>query len=274
VRWHRQLIARKWTYATPRASRRVVLAEIRRVVVRMAEENPRWGYTRIQGALKNLGHRVGRSTIARILKTPGLPPVPERPTSWQTFLRTHWGAIAGADFFTTEVWTWRGLVTSDTVFVIDLASRRGQILGATPHPNEVFMRQVGRTLTTPEDGLLQDHRVLLYDRDGKWSGDFGRLLEDAGTRVVQTPYQGPNANAYAERFVRSIKKECLDRIIPLGERHVRRAITEFVKHYHHERNHQGLQNELIAGTSMAGAVGRVRRRPRLGGLLNYYERAA
>ena len=105
LRWHRQLIARKWTYALRRSSRRGVLTEIRRLVVRMAGENPTWGYTRIRGALKNVGHRVGRSTIARILKAHGISPVPERPTSWQTFLRAHWGAIAGADFFTTEAWT-------------------------------------------------------------------------------------------------------------------------------------------------------------------------
>jgi hypothetical protein len=111
LRWHRQLIARKWTYARAAVDRRQVLSENRRLVVRMVEENPTWGYTRIQGALKNLGHRVGRSTIARILKAHGLSPVPNRPTSWQTFLQAHWGAIAGADFFTTEVWTWRGLVT-------------------------------------------------------------------------------------------------------------------------------------------------------------------
>jgi putative transposase len=123
LRWHRQLIARKWTYAR-RPGRRGVLSAIRQLVVRMAAENPTWGYTRIQGALKNVGHRVGRSTIRRILKAAGLPPVPARPTSWQTFLRAHWGAVAGADFFTTEVWTWRGLVTFYTVFVIDLASRR------------------------------------------------------------------------------------------------------------------------------------------------------
>jgi hypothetical protein len=107
-----QLIARKWTYAPKRPGGRPgVLAEIRRLAVRMAEENPTWGYTRIVGALKNVGHRVSRSTIARMLKAHGIPPVPERPTSWQTFLKAHWGAIAGADFFTTEVWTWRGLVT-------------------------------------------------------------------------------------------------------------------------------------------------------------------
>ena len=137
----------------------------------VAEENPTWGYTRIQGALNNVGHRVGRSTIARILKAHGVSPVPARPTSWQTFLRAHWGAIAGADFFTTEVWTWRGLVTFYTVFVIDLASQRVEIVGSTPYPNEFFMRQVSRTLTAT-DGLLRDHRVLICDRDRKWAGRY------------------------------------------------------------------------------------------------------
>src|SRR5262249_56824674 len=112
----------------------------------MAGDNPTWGYTRIQGALKNLGHPVGRSTVARILKAHGLLPAPNRPTSWQTFLQAHWGAIGGADFFTAEVWTWRGLVTFYTVFVIDLATRRVQVLCVTSHPNETFMRPV---LPTP-----------------------------------------------------------------------------------------------------------------------------
>jgi putative transposase len=143
---------RKWTYSHNRYNRHGVLAEIRRLVVRMADENPTWGYTRIQGALKNVGHRVGRSTIARILKAHGLAPVPARPTSWQTFLRAHWGAVVGADFFTTEVWTWRGLATYYTVFVIGHASRRVQIVGSTPHPDGLFMRQVSRTLTAT-DGL-------------------------------------------------------------------------------------------------------------------------
>ncbi len=274
LRWHRQLIARKWTYAKGRCGRPGVLAEIRRLVVRMAEENPTWGYTRIRGALKNLRHRVGRSTIARILRAQGLPPVPERPTSWQTFLRAHWGAIAGADFFTTEVWTWRGLVTYYTVFVIDVASRRVHIVGSTPHPDEVFMRQVGRTLTAADEGVLVGHRVLICDRDAKWSAPVRERLGEAGIRVVQTPFQAPNANAYAERFVRSIKHECLNRVIPFGARHLRRTLAEFVEHYHRERNHQGLDNELIDGVSSTRNATGIRRRQRLGGLLNYYCRAA
>lgn len=274
LRWHRQLIARKWTYAKPASSRRGVLAEIRRLVVRMAEENPTWGYTRILGALNNVGHRVSRSTIARMLKAHGMPPVPERPTSWQTFLRAHWGAIAGADFFTTEVWTWRGLVTFYTVFVIDLASRRVQIVGSTPFPNDLFMRQVCRTVTAADEGLLVGHRVLICDRDAKWSALVRARLEEAGIRVVQTPFQAPNANAYAERFVRSIKQECLNRMIPFGECHFRRTIAEYVEHNHRERNHQGIENELIEGAPARDHVGRIRRPPRLGGLLNYYARAA
>jgi putative transposase len=273
LRWHRQLIARKWSYAR-RPGRRGVLLAIRRLVVRMAEENPTWGYTRIQGALKNVGHRVGRSTIRRILKAAGLPPVPQRPTSWQTFLKAHWGVIAGGDFFTTEVWTWQGLVTYYTVFVLDLASRRVQILGSTPHPNELFMQQVVRLATAADDGILVGHRVLICDRDRKWSGAVRRRFGEASLRVVVTPERAPNANAYAERFVRSIKEECLDRMIPIGERHFRRAVAEYVEHYHQERNHQGLDNRLIAGTPVIDITSRVQRRPRLGGLLNFYERAA
>jgi hypothetical protein len=141
------------------------MAKIRQLVVRMAQENPTWGYTRIQGALQNVGHRVGRSTIRRILKAAGLPPAPQRPTSWHTFLKAHWGIIAGADLFTTEVWTWRGLVTYYTVFVIDLASRRVQILGSTAHPDAMFMRQVVRQLTHAEEGLLGPAHVPICDRD-------------------------------------------------------------------------------------------------------------
>ena len=240
----------------------------------MAEENPTWGYTRIQGALKNVGHRVGRSTIRRILNAAGLPPVPQRPTSWQTFLKAHWGVIAGGDFFTTEVWTWQGLVTYYTVFVLDLASRRVQILGSTPHPNELFMQQVVRLATAADDGILVGHRVLICDRDRKWSGAVRRRFGEASLRVVVTPERAPNANAYAERFVRSIKEECLDRMIPIGERHFRHAVAEYVEHYHQERNHQGLDNRLIAGTPVIDMTSRVRRRPRLGGLLNFCERAA
>ena len=225
------------------------------------------------GALKNVGHRVGRSTIRRILKTAGLPPVPQRPDVVVHVLEAHWGAIAGADFFTTEVWTWRGLVTYYTVFVIDLASRRVRILGSTPCPEAVFMQQVIRTLTMADLASLDVH-VLICDQDRKWSREVQHQLHAAGIRVVLTPERAPNANAFAERFVRSVKEVFLDLIVPLGERHFRLAVAGCVEHYHRERNHQGLRNTLIVGRTAIGTAGRVRRRPRLGGLLNFFERVA
>ena len=139
LRWHRQLVARKWTHSRRQPAAAVFLPRFGNSWCAWPRKIRR-GVTRIQGALKNLGHQVGRSTVARILKAQGLLPAPTRPTSWQTFLRAHWGAIAGADFFTTEVWTWRGLVTFYTVFVIDLATRRVQALGTRPYPDDAFMR--------------------------------------------------------------------------------------------------------------------------------------
>jgi putative transposase len=166
------------------------------------------------------------------------------------------------------------LVTYYTVFVIDLASRRVQILGSTPHPEAQFMQQIVRTLTMAEAGVRVVPQVLICDRDRKWSRDVRRRLREAGIRVVLIPERAPNANAYVERFVRSIKEECLDRIVPFGARHFRRAVAEYVEHYHGERNHQGLDNRLIAGSPLLDRTSRVRRQSRLGGLLNFYERAA
>ena len=220
-----------------------VLEEIRQLTVRMARDHPTWGYTRMQGALQNLGHRVARSTIAKILRAHGISPVPDRPLSWRTFLAAHWGTIAAADFFTTEVWTVRGLVTYDTVFVIALESRRVHIAGSTPHPDDAFILQVARAMTDPTDGMLRGHRVLICDRDTKWSVAFRQLLWDVGVRVVQTPYRAPNCNAHAERFVRTIKEECLDRLVLIGEARLRRTLTEFGTHYHGERNTRASRTE-------------------------------
>jgi putative transposase len=274
LRWHRQLIARKWTFTPRRPGRPGLMKAISSLIVRMATENPRWGYTRIQGALKNLGHSVARTTVAKVLKANGISPAPDRPSSWRTFLRANWGAIAGADFFTTEVWTPRGLITYYTLFVIDLCSRRVYVAGSTPTPDAWFMAQTARRLTDAVDGFLAGHRVLLCDRDSKWTDGFRRIVQDAGVRIVLTPIQAPNANAHAERFVRSIRAECLDRLIIFGERRLRRALNEFVAHYHAERNHQGLGNELITPETRPLQGAHVHCRERLGGLLRYYLRAA
>ena len=265
LRWHRRLIARKWTFTPKRPGRPGIMKEISSLILRMATENPGWGYTRIQGALKNLGHGVARSTVAKALKANGIPPAPDRPSSWRTFLRAHWGEIAGADFFTSEVWTPRGLITYYTLFVIDLRSRRVHVAGSTPNPDAAFMAQAARRLTDAVDGFLAGHRVLICDRDGKWTKGFRRIVEGAGVRIVLTPVQAPNANAYAERFVRSIREECLDRLILFGERRLLRALDEFLAHYHGERNHQGLGNELITPETRPLRGTHVRCRDRLGG---------
>ena len=208
-----------------------------------------------------------------MLKEQGIPPVPERPTSWRMFLRANWGKVAAADFFTTEVWTARGLVTYYTLFVLDLCTRRVYVAASTCHPDETFMVQAARCLTDAVDGFLVGYQALICDRDRKWTEGFRRLLEGAGTHVVQTPIQAPNANAYAERFVRSIREECLDRLIVFGERRLRHVVDEFLAPYHRERDHQGLGKELIAPQRDQNGGTHVCCRERLGGLLRYYHRA-
>jgi transposase InsO family protein len=185
------------------------MKEFRGLIVRMAEENSSWGYARIQSALKHLDHRVARSTIAKVLKEHGIKPSPDRPMSWATFVRSHVHLIAAADFFTTEVWTARGLVRHFTLFVIDIATRRIYIAGTTTNPTSVWMEQIARNLTDCEEGFLTGRRFLIIDRDA--------IIRGFGVEIFLTAYQAPNMNAYAERFVRSIKSKCLDQIIFLGE---------------------------------------------------------
>ncbi|MBK8980697.1 MAG: transposase [Planctomycetes bacterium] len=273
LRWHRRLIAAKWTYPSRRVGRPGIMKEIRTLIVRMAAENSTWGYCRIQGELKKLGHCVATSTVAKTLKEHGIKPSPDRPTSWRAFLRSHADVIAAIDFFTAEVWTARGLVTLYVLFVIDHATRAVEIAGITTNPDSAFMAQVARNLTDHVDGFLRAKRFLVLDRDTKFSGRFKRILTDAGVCPVTTSYQAPNMNAFAERFALSIKRECLDRLILFGTGHLDRAVREFVTHYHTERPHQGIGNELIAGIPAAG-TGDVVARERLGGLLRHYERAA
>ena len=189
-------------------------------------------------------------------------------------MQAHWPALVAADFFTTEVWTARGLVTYYTAFVIELQSRRVQILGSTPYPDEAFVIQCLRPVSSESDALLQAGRILVCDRDPKWSRAVKQWLSTAGVHVVRTPPGAPNCNAHAERFVRSVKEECLRQVVPLGEWHLRRTLREFITHYQRERNRQGLSNELIDGPAAEERSGAVRRRRRVGGILSYYYRSA
>ncbi len=243
----------------------------------MAIENPRWGYTRIRGALYNIGHDVGRSTIQRILEAHGIEPAPERKrrVSWNTFLKAHWGTIAATDFFTVEVLTRQGLVRYFVLFVIDLKTRRVEITEILRRPTGRWMKQVARNWTDATDGFLKDARYLIHDRDSVFTRGFRDVLRGGEVEALRLPARSPNLNAYAERFVRSIKSECLSQIVPLGEGHLRKAVTEYAEHYHQERNHQGLGNRLIERSrGQPQEVGRVACRERLGGVLNFYYREA
>jgi transposase InsO family protein len=183
--------------------------------------------------------------------------------------------IAAADFFTVEVWTRRGLQRFLVLFFIDLSTRRVKIAGVGSQANGLWMNQIARNLTDPVDGLLLDKRYLIHDRDPLFTTEFLNVLADVGIQSVKLPARSPNLNAYAERFVRTVKESCLDRLILFGEGSLRKAMREFVAHYHLERNHQGLGNQLIVPqTFPANSHGAVQRRQRLGGMLNYYHRAA
>jgi hypothetical protein len=276
LRWHRTLIARKYDGSKARrAGRHRTSMDIEQLIVRMASSNPSWGYTRVRGALRNLGHEVGRSTIKRILAASGIEPATSRRKgmSWETFLKSHWGVIAATGFFSVEVFTSVRLIRYFVLFVIDLKTRRVKIAGILPQPDGRWMKRVARNLTDAYDGFLAGSRYLIHDRDPLFTDAFRGVLKAGGVRPVKLPAQSPDLNAFAEGFVRSIKEECLSQIIPLGERHLQRAVTEYTEHYHLERNHQGLGNELIDGQAHEGR-GRVECRKRLGGVLKYYYRRA
>jgi len=276
--WHRKLIAQKYDGSHKRGPGRPRTAgEIEVLVVGMAEENRDWGYRRIQGALFNLGHELARSTIAEILKRHGIEPAPERSrkTTWKAFLTRHWELIVAADFFTVEVWTRWGLQRFIVLFFIELSTRKVEIAGIASVANGLWMSQIGRNLTDAVDGILKGKRYLIHDRDPLFTTKFLDMLADVGVKSVKLPPRSPNLNAHAERFVRSVKESCLQRVIWFGERSLRKGIQEFMTHYHTERNHQGLANRLISPEpGHLGKAGVIQRRQRLGGMLNYYYRAA
>src|SRR3954468_7763910 len=276
--WHRKLIAQKYDGSRQRGPGRPrTSGEIEALVVRLAEENREWGYRRLQGALSHLGHELARSTIAAILERHGLEPAPERSrkTTWKEFLTRHWELIVAADFFTVEVWTRKGLQRFVVLFFLDLSTRQVEMAGIASTANGLWMGQIGRRVTDAVDGILNGKRYLIHDRDSLLTTEFLSLLAGVGVESVKLPPRSPNLNAHAERFVRSIKESCLERLILFGEGSLRRAVSEFVAHYHAERNHQGLDNQIIQPEpGHASSTGSIQRRERLGGTLNYYYRAA
>jgi len=279
LRWHRQLVAKKWDYSERRKSTvgrpriRIVIVNL---IVRMATKNTGWGHDRIQGALKNLGYHVSDTTVGNVLKDHGIEPAPERDkaTTWKTFLKAHWEVMGATDFTTVEVWTRWGLETYYILVVMKLSTRRIEIAGMTRNPDAAWVQQMGRNLIDCYDGFLEDIKYLLLDRDTKFLPLCG-VLESTDTKVVFLPPRSPNLNAYIERYMRSMKSECLNKLIFFGEKSLRRALTQFEEHYHTERNHQGLENNIIDFREESDSLkGPVQCRERLGGMLRYYYRDA
>jgi len=279
--WYRRLIAQKFDGSKRRSypGRPPVEAKLEALIVQIAKENSGWGYDRIVGALANLGYDVSDQTVGNVLKRHGIAPAPKRSqsTTWKEFIQSHMAVLAGIDFFTVEVLSWRGLVTYYVLFFIHLESRRVSLAGITRHPDQAWMQQMARNATGEEWGFLEQRRYALHDRDTKFCSVFRDTLAAGGIKPIQLPARSPNLNAHAERWVRSVKEECLSKLILFGEASLRRALTEFIEHFHAERNHQGKGNVLLFP---AGKVGqqkprtRVRCRERLGGLLKYYSYVA
>jgi transposase InsO family protein len=274
LRWHRHLVARKWTY--PHKVGRPPLDEaIATLIERLATENPSWGYKRIQGELIRLGHRIGASTIRRVLNRLNIPPAPKQQTdtTWRQFLHTQASTMLAVDFFHIDcALTLRRLYV---FFAIEVGTRYVHILGTTPHPNDgPWTTQQARNLLMELGDRASEFTVLVRDRAGQFTDAFDAVLASAGITVVKIPPRSPRANAYAERFVLTVRSEVTDRMLILGQRHLRTALNEYALHYNGRRPHRGRQlkpprpDHPIADLSQE----RIKRRPVLGGLINEYER--
>ena len=275
LRWHRELVRKKWTYRrTGHPGRPPIEPEVRDLIVRLGRENPRWGYQRIRGELLKLEIKISATTVRTILLRGGLDPAPHRagPT-WAEFLRSQAAGILATDFFTVETIRRQTLYV---LFFIELSTRRVHVAGVTAHPDSSWVTQQARNLAIDE--RLSGVRFLLRDRDATFSGPFDAVLRAEGVRVIRTPIRAPRANAFAERFVRTVRRECLDHLLIFGRRHLERVLKAYVAHYVAERPHRGLRLAVPAGdrTPQVRRMTRtpVERRDVLGGLIHEYRWAA
>jgi putative transposase len=272
VRWHRELVARKWTFRRRSPGRPPLDPARRGLVLRLGRENPSWGCVRIQGELRKLGIQVGATTIRSILRRSGFGPAPRRRgPSWSEFLRAQAHGMLACDFFTVET-AW--LRTLYVLFFVEHGSRRVHLAGVSANPDGVWMRQQARNLAIEE--RLANVRFLLHDRDAKFSGPFDALVRAEGVRVVKTPVRAPRANAIAERWVRTVRNECLDHVLVFGRRHLEQILRSYLAHFNAERPHRALQLAAPTGSprSRGSPPAEIRRRDVVGGLIHEYHPAA
>jgi transposase InsO family protein len=276
LRWHRRLVARRWRYAS-RRGRPQIGGEIHELVLRFARENPRWGYQRIVGELSGLGLVVSATTVKKILREAGLGPVGSRAgLSWRAFLRAHAQSMLAVDFFTVETISLQRLYV---LFFIELGSRRVHLAGCTANPTGPWVTQQTRHFTWTLLARPRAFRFLIRDRDGKFTRDFDAVFASEGIRIIKSPVRAPKANAIAERFVRTIRAECLDWLLIVNRRHLERVLRVFARHYNSHRPHRSL--DLNPPDPLArqlpvlySPTAVVERRDRLGGLIHEYRVAA
>ena len=274
LRWHRELVKHKWTCRRRRVGRPPLDREISRLIVRMAKDNPRWGYMRIQGELRKLGIRAGASSIKRLLARERLGPAPRRGPTWGEFLRAQADGILACDFFTVETVFLRTLYV---LFFIEVGSRRLHVTAATANPNGTFVTQQARNLCFKLDEGAEPVRFLIHDRDAKFSGPFEEVFRIEGIRIIRTPVRSPKANAFAERAVKTLRHEVLDWTLILGRRHLDRVLARYARHYNAERPHRGIDlraPERQSHTDLVDSVPKIKRRDLLGGLIREYRAVA
>jgi len=272
LRWHRALVRRYWTYPHRRPGRPRLPADTVELILRLARENPRWGYLRIVGELKKLGVTVSKGSVANVLRHHRLPPAPRRagPT-WTEFLRAQAKGIVATDFFTVDTVCLRRYYV---LFVIEVERRVVHLLGVTTNPNGPWVTQVARNFCTDLEDAGRRLRFLIRDRDTKFTTSFDEVFASIGAETVLTPVRAPNANAFAERWVRTVREDCLDHLLVISRRHLERALAEYVAHYNRGRPHRSLDLTPPRQRPTTQPEGVVRRRDLLGGLIHEYDLAA
>ena len=279
LRWYRQFVAAKSDGSKHKKGpgRPRIKPETERLILEMAQRGHSWGAKRIQGALLHVGIKIAHQTVLNVLRRHGVNPVPKggRQMTWSQFIAAHYDMLVATDFFTIEVLGPKGLTTLFALFFIDVKTRLVYFAGLTEHPNEAWMMQVARTMTMDGETFLHGKTILLHDGDGKYCKGFRRIFKQAGVAPLRLPPFSPNLNAFAERWIRSIKSECLQYFCPISKASIEHVIKQYVAHYNAERTHQGLHNWVLDPQGLPkNTDGPIKLSHRLAGLLPYYYQEA